>query len=269
MCSRSGAEPAPRAAPSVLDRLADEERALASSGLHRWYAAYVGRTYTAAVGRALAAGGDGAIILKTDLWNEGLGGERDVLGSLGPFAAARRVGVDLSLSVCAAARSRTPDLAAVQADIRALPFRAGSMGALLDLSVIDHVPGGVVPAVIAEYRRVLSPDGVLLVVFWQRSAAVRLRVWLKRAFARPEKPGQHYFARAMVRDAVTRSFAITHEFAAGTLLVLPMRAVGLVLRALPAAAAKRAVAILGEREVAGMLRPVLRHLSGLYGVVAR
>jgi SAM-dependent methyltransferase len=259
----------PHRPASVDELLVQEEQALASSPRNRWYAAYLGRTYRAAAERAVAGGGTTAAILKADLWNEQLGGERDLLGRLDPSAAALRVGVDLSFRVCARARSRTAGMLPVQADIRALPFRPGSFDAVLDLSVIDHVGAVAVAGVIEEYRRVLRREGALLVVFWQRSAMVRLRLWLKRVLGRVEKPGQSYFRRADVRAAVVRGFDIAHEFAAGGLLVVPLRVLSAALAVLPADRAVRMVGRLGEVEAGGACRPLLQHFSGLYGLVGR
>lgn len=157
----------------------------------------------------------------------------------------------------------------MQADIRALPFRAGAVDAVIDLSVLDHVEVAEVGDVIAGYRRVPRRDGVLLLVFWQHSAAVRLRLRLKRVLAGAEKQGQRYSPRAVVRISVCRAFAVLHEFAAGTLLVLPQLAVGAVLGRLPEVVGRRLVERLAAFEVAGALRPLLPHLSGLYGLVAR
>jgi hypothetical protein len=123
--------------------------------------------------------------------------------------------------------------------------------------------------VIAGYRRVLRRDGVLLLVFWQHSAAVRIRLRLKRVLARVEKQGQRYFPRDVVRISVRRGFTVSHEFAAGTLLVLPQLAVGAALGRLPEAVGRRLVARLGECESTGTLRRLLQHLSGLYGFIAR
>ena len=74
-------------------------------------------------------------------------------------------GIDLSPNMIAQARQRNPGL----------PFRVGSM---LDLDVADgsvgglcawysiiHVPDTYLPRAFAEFRRVLAPDGVVLLAF--------------------------------------------------------------------------------------------------------
>ena len=133
MSSRSESERLARpGSRGPLDARAEEECALAVSRRHRWYAVYLGRLYAGAVRRALAGAGETPLVLKTDLWNERLGGERDVLGRLPGDSGARCVGIDLSFAVCAHAKARTPGVRVVQADIRALPFRSAAFNALLD-----------------------------------------------------------------------------------------------------------------------------------------
>ena len=270
MSSRSESERLARpGSRGPLDARAEEECALALSRRHRWYAAYLGCLYASAVRRALADAGESPLVLKTDLWNERLGGERDVLGRLPADSGMRCVGIDLSFAVCAHAKARTPGVRVVQADIRALPFRNASFDALLDLSVLDHVDASDLGDVLAGYRRLLREGGTLLVVFWQRSAAVRLRLWLKRALGRTEKEDQRYFELAAVRSALGAMFDVAHRFAAGTLLLPPLRATGALLGLVPAAAARRLVIRIGEGEAAGNLRHVLRHIAGLCGIIAR
>jgi SAM-dependent methyltransferase len=269
MCSRSASEP-PRTGPWPADDAHGVvESAHATSLRQRWFAAYVGRTYLTVVERALAGIGEAATILKVDLWNEHLGGERDVLGRLDGHSGARRVGIDLSLSVCAEAKLRTPDLLVVQADIRALPFRAGSVDAVLDVSVLDHVDATAIAEVVGGYRRVLRDGGTLALIFWQRSAAVRLRLWLKHLLGRREASDQHYFERAAVRSYVTRGFTISRELALGLLLVLPMGLVGALLAGVPEGSVQRRLSRLGAWEAGGTMRGLLQHASGLYGIVAR
>jgi SAM-dependent methyltransferase len=245
-----------------------EELELASSPRHRWFSVYVGETYMAVVHRVVETAGRAPVILKVDLWNELVGGWRDVCGALALPAGGRLVGMDRSLPVCLGARWRTPGLLALRGDIRALPLRGGAVDAVLDLSVLDHVDPGDVAGIIASYRRALRPNGTLALVFWQRNAAVRFRVWLKRMLGRAEKEDQRYFPRAAVRAIVDRHFSITHEFAGGILLVLPLRLTGASLAAFPEPVAGRLVGRLARFEAAGRLRRVLKHFAGLYGIVA-
>ena len=234
-----------------------------------WYAEYVGHAYRSAVGRTLAAAGGGPPrVLKTDLWDETLGGARDILGDLAARRASWCTGIDLELSVCLGARARVAGLRAVQADIRALPFRSGSFDAVLDLSTLDHVPEADSASATAEYGRVLRDGGVLLLVFWQRNLLVRLRLAVKRWLGRSEKPDQHYLSRRAVLAGLGGELGAGRAFVAGSLLVAPLPLVRSVLRALPAAAAARFVRWVVSCEVSGSMQPLLRSIAGLYGLQA-
>lgn len=207
-------------------------------------------------------------VLKTDLWNECLGGARDLAGHFQQRHGCRVFGLDLEYQVCAQARSRVPAVYVVQADIRALPFRAGSFDAVLDLSTLDHLPDDGVTQAIDGYRRVLRDRGVLLLVFWQRNFIMRQRVFLKRLLRRREKPDQHYFARAAVRAKVGSGLDVFEEFVAGLLLIPPQPLTGFVLGRLPAKWLTRFLRRLVDLEHSAIVRPLLSHFAGLYGFAA-
>jgi len=199
-----------------------------------WLAGYLGASYRTAVERGLArVAADRAVVVKSDLWNECLGGPRDVLGRLAAESHHRLFAVELSHPRCLEARSLVPQVFVVVAHICALPFRSGSVDLLLDLSTIDHVPESQVVLAIGEYARVLGQGGVLVLVSWQRNALVRLRQWLKRCLGIPDDPGQHYHRRLWMRSLVAQGLAVADEFAAGILLLMPMRATGAALGFLP------------------------------------
>ena len=73
------------------------------------------------------------------------------------------VGADLAPSMLAAARLRTPSLPLVQADMRHLPFRSGSLGAVVVYYAIQHLPRADLPRVLHEVGRLLGPDGLVIV----------------------------------------------------------------------------------------------------------
>ncbi len=232
-----------------------------------WFVGYMGSSYRRAVERGLERlSNDRAVILKTDLWNECLGAPRNVLGRLAATSQHRLLAVELSHQRCVEARRLVPQVGSVAGSITALPFRSDSVDLLLDLSTIDHVPEAAVSAAIDEYTRVLHRGGVLVLVSWQSSAPIKLRLWLKRRLGIPENPGQHYHARGALRSLCADRLTVTEEFAAGTLLVLPMRALGPALTALP----RRVVTTLLDRLVRleHGSSSVLRQVAGLYGLVA-
>ena len=75
-------------------------------------------------------------------------------------------GVDIATGMvraaaAAARRAGTPNLAPVQADAHALPFRDGSFGAAVCSNGLQVIPGA--RGAVAELARVLAPGGVLFV----------------------------------------------------------------------------------------------------------
>jgi len=245
------------------------EEALRSKTIHgKWHPEYLALSYRSAAALALAVvRGGRPRVLKTDLWNECLGGNRDIVHHLQETTGCTVVAVDVALSICAQGRALVPRAYVVQADIRALPFRSGSFDAVLDLSTLDHLQDSAVAEAIGEYRRVLRRAGVLLLVFWQRNALIRLRLFLKRLLGRREKPGQHYLARADVRAWLGDGLQVVIEFVAGVLLTPPQRLTGLVLGRLTSARLTRILRWLVGVEQFGTAHPVLKHLAGLYGIV--
>ncbi|HUK11975.1 MAG TPA: class I SAM-dependent methyltransferase [Thermoanaerobaculaceae bacterium] len=261
--------PAGVATDATVEELIEEEIRQAGRPAGRWHAEYLGRAHHALVEAVLrSVKTPGPRVLKTDLWNECLGGTRDVLGNLDPQGGHRLFALDRSLAVCLRSRARVPGVRVVQADIAALPFRPRSFDAVLDLSTLDHVTEADSSRAIGEYRRVLRDRGVLLLLFWQRNLAVRLRVALKRLLKRREKPDQRYFTRAAVRADVADGFAIRHEFATGLLLLPPHRHTGTLLSLLPVGRMQRLVQRLVGLELSGRGRRWLVHFAGLYGIVA-
>lgn len=99
-------------------------------------------------------------VLKTDLFDEVAG--KGVVHHL--VARGFRVtGIDISPVVVKAAGDRNPDLSAVVADVRELPFDDGSFDLVFSGSTLDHfetaddIGGGM-----AEIARVLRPSGTLV-----------------------------------------------------------------------------------------------------------
>lgn len=99
-------------------------------------------------------------VLKTDLWDEAMG------DGLYPVLATRAravTGIDISGAIVEAARTRYPALEGLVADVRRLPFEDASFDGIVSNSSLDHFEsGGDIVASIRELRRVLRPDGQLL-----------------------------------------------------------------------------------------------------------
>jgi len=77
--------------------------------------------------------------------------------------AARLLGIDLSGEMLATAGIRNATLRRAQADIRRLPLRDGCCALVIAYYTIQHVGREELGTVLAEFRRVLGEDGVLVV----------------------------------------------------------------------------------------------------------
>jgi len=75
------------------------------------------------------------------------------------------VGVDLSDGMVEQAQRLYPSIPFVQADMRSLPFDDASLAGIIAFYSLIHIPPAEMPATALELRRVLRPDGELLVGF--------------------------------------------------------------------------------------------------------
>jgi len=78
---------------------------------------------------------------------------------------ADAMGADLSPKMVEQARQLNPTQRFEQADMRALPFADGELAGITAFYSIIHIPRPDVTAVLKEFRRVLQPDGWLLLAF--------------------------------------------------------------------------------------------------------
>ncbi|MGN9807777.1 class I SAM-dependent DNA methyltransferase [Micromonospora sp. BQ11] len=74
-------------------------------------------------------------------------------------------GVDLSPGMVAAARRAYPDLRFTGGSMTALDVPDASLGGVVAWYSVIHVPDDVLPAVLAEFHRVLAPGGHLALAF--------------------------------------------------------------------------------------------------------
>jgi SAM-dependent methyltransferase len=102
----------------------------------------------------------GCSLLKTDLWDEAKNTE---ILRWAAEQGARPLGVDVSLEVVREARevlrAHRPGLA--RADVRALPFRDGSVDLAYSMGTIEHFPEYALA--VREIHRVLKPGGVAII----------------------------------------------------------------------------------------------------------
>ena len=117
-----------------------------------------GLSPTSAGGQAADAGG--AILLKTDLFDEVTG--RGLVPRL-LAAGASVTGIDISPFIAAEAAARSPGLTAVAADVRSLPFPDGSFDMVFSGSTLDHFDSvSDIRAALDELGRVLRLGGRLI-----------------------------------------------------------------------------------------------------------
>ena len=99
-------------------------------------------------------------MLKSDLFDEAFG--QGLYGLLAP-RASEVVGIDLSMTTTTAARDRYPNLHAVAADVRSLPFADSTFDVVVSNSTLDHFPTrDDVLAGLRELTRILGRRGELL-----------------------------------------------------------------------------------------------------------
>ncbi|MFD8374382.1 class I SAM-dependent methyltransferase [Streptomyces sp. NPDC059688] len=90
-------------------------------------------------------------------------------------------GLDLSASMVAIARRDNPALRFQQGSMLELPFAAGSLAGIVSWYSSIHTPAERLPALLAQFSRVLAPGGLALLAF--QSGDVPLR--LERPWGRP------------------------------------------------------------------------------------
>jgi SAM-dependent methyltransferase len=123
------------------------------------------RVHLALLGRA-APIAPASRILKTDLFEEALGGD-EVLLSWPGGGGVRLVGIDISNEICRGARRRLAaggrTLALCRADARRLPFRDGAFDLVFSCSTLDHFETREeLLSGLREAARVLAPGGELV-----------------------------------------------------------------------------------------------------------
>ena len=75
-------------------------------------------------------------------------------------------GIDNSPALLDIAREAHPDLRFEPGQLASLPAETASLQAVVSKHSLIHTPAGLVPAALAEFARVLAPDGLLFVSFF-------------------------------------------------------------------------------------------------------
>ena len=100
-------------------------------------------------------------------------------GVLSAYLAAHAdvVSLDLSAASLAILRARRAPLAPVQADLGKLPFRAGSVDAVVSNVVLPHLPDELVVRTLAELHATLRPGGTLVFTVFNWETMRRFRAF--------------------------------------------------------------------------------------------
>jgi len=117
--------------------------------------------------RAAKAAGLAALDCQAGDWalNAGVGtGKEQRLLQQAVGADGRTCGIDLARTMLDITRRRVPQTLLCEGDIGRLPYAAASFDRLLCSYVLDLLPLAAIPAVLAEFRRVLREDGRLVLV---------------------------------------------------------------------------------------------------------
>lgn len=103
-------------------------------------------------------------ILKTDLWNEGIDFERDILKH---YTDKKKdlYGIDISYRVCKRANNHQRKIKVSTGSITNLSFKDKTFDLIFDPSTSDHLPPDKIPQIIKEYSRCLKFDGILVLIF--------------------------------------------------------------------------------------------------------
>jgi SAM-dependent methyltransferase len=82
-------------------------------------------------------------------------------------------GVDLSAEMVAVARRAYPAVSFSQGDMTQLDITTGSLGGIVAFYSTIHLPPDLLPLALAEFARVLAPDGQILLAFQTGAGEVR------------------------------------------------------------------------------------------------
>jgi SAM-dependent methyltransferase len=213
-------------------------------------------------------------LLKTDLWNEGVECQRDILKQFERHDNMKLFGVDIAHVTCVLAKNNLNKVNVLQGDIRSLPFKDASFDMVLDLSTLDHVPLHQALEAIQEYKRVLKKDGILVLIFWTTTTLPGFRLRLSKML-HPNQPvnrpvnTQYHFPVRVIRDCVISEIQILRENRLGSFLNISFnmdsRLTRLFLRKLPASVCH----FIARIECSSFSKYQLRNIAGLYLIIGR
>ncbi len=116
-------------------------------------------------------------------------------------------GIDLSPQMVAVARRSHPSLRFEEGSMTALDLPDQSLGGITALYSTIHIPHEKLPALFAEFRRVLSPGGQVLVAFQVGEPEQRTRT---EAFGHPITLTYYLRPAELVAEAMTQGGLTVH-----------------------------------------------------------
>lgn len=232
----------------------------------KWFLYYIGNSYLRAVKIGLKYLNRKKInLLKTDLWNEGIEHQRDILSYFQNNEKFNLYGIDISPVVISQAKLRLKNVQIKQGDIRNLPFESDFFDIVLDLSTLDHLSQNEVKNALKEYERVLKKNGILVLIFWHDSlflkyVATPIRKLLKIKL-------NTYFSLKEIKNIIEGKFKILEEYSIGTLLSFP--GIGFIFNALPSFIQKVFLNFFLRLEYSKISKLLLKNFSALYAIIGK
>ena len=132
----------------------------------------------------------------------------------------RFIGIDMAHDACVIGKEAEPGVPVVQADVRQIPLRSGSVDAIVSLGVVEHDEAGPLAA-LREARRVLKPHGLLVLAvpynnLFRRLLVNRLHDYVTRRRRREGKElhfAEYRFSKPEIRDLLRRTgFQVMAEY---------------------------------------------------------
>jgi SAM-dependent methyltransferase len=149
----------------------------------------------------------------------------------------------------------------IQGDIRKLPFKNHSFDIILDLSTIDHIPENQAYDVIKEYGHILKRGGILTLIFWYDSFAI------KHIMRKRETESQYIYSLKLIKNEIDKEFDILEEYSIGLLLCIPY--IRVILNRMPQRICRSILNIVIGLEYSNDSKYLLKYFSGLYVIIGR
>lgn len=232
-----------------------------------WFFSYLNNAYMMAVKTGLtqlAKHKENKIkLLKTDLWNETIETDRNILSFIERRDSFKIYGIDVSYHICHLAKETLKNTKVVNCDIRSLPFISNFFDIVIDISTIDHVPENQIEKVIEEYKRILNDGGILVLISWYKSLSVKycLLPFLKYVLKIKDEYPQYYFTLQNLHQRIAQNFKIVKIHYLGSLLCHPY--IGKILTLIPGRLYKKFFDLVLKLEFSTRLNFIFKHLGGL------